>query len=510
MRVLDHFQEYKDSIKTLGRELESYVVVDGNVISQDKVLSVTVSYEGVQLKSIMKKMVIETSQKINIGSWVTVNLKVANNSIGFSGEYISFWRYIVYEEEYREDSKHYIYTCYDQMLKAMKDYDYVGINYHFPMTVKEYAMDLCATLGIEFSSYNVNFANYDKMIESDPFLTEDGQSLGYTYRDVFDQLAEVTASVIWINENGRLEIKYLADTGDTIDDNFLKDVNVGFKEKYGPINSVVLTRSGGSDSIYLKDDDSIAQNGLCEVKISDNQIMNGNDRDKYLPDIFAKLNGVEYYLNDYASTGITYYEPGDIYTIEVGENEYKCAMLNDEINISTGLSESVYTEMPEQAETPYDKADKTDRRINEAYIIVDKQNGKIEEYISRVEQAESDAGEAIEIARSTKVETDEYGRRIEVLEEKDGTLVNSLVTININGINVSTNLSAISTMITNEKFVVMNGEVPLAYFGYDEDSQSTKAEVHNLTVQEYLIAGVHRVETIEINGEDRTGWFYIG
>ena len=84
-----------------------------------------------------------------------------------------------------------------------------------------------------------------------------------------------------------------------IDEDYLRNINVTFSQKYGPINSVVLSRSAGSDNVYLRDENSIRQNGLCEVKISDNQIMNFNDRDEYLPELFSKLNGVEYYLNDF-------------------------------------------------------------------------------------------------------------------------------------------------------------------------------------------------------------------
>lgn len=88
------------------------------------------------------------------------------------------------------------------------------------------------------------------------------------------------------------------------------------------------------------------------------------------------------------------------------------------------------------------------------------------------------------------------------------TLKNSLVTIDINGINVSTDLSAISTLMTNEKFVIKSGDTTLAFFGYDVDTNSTKAEMDNLTVTNYFVAGYHRVE--KMRDGNRTGWFYIG
>ena len=155
-------------------------------------------------------------------------------------------------------------------------------------------------------------------------------------------------------------------------------------EKYGPINSIVLTRAGGADSVYLQDQQSITQNGLCELKIEDNQIMNGNDRADYLTGILAKLKGLEYYTNDFTSTGITYLELCDRYTVVIGENTYPCIMFNDEIDITQGLQEIIHTDMPEQSETDYKYASKDDRQINQAYVIAKKNEAEIQALASKV------------------------------------------------------------------------------------------------------------------------------
>lgn len=51
--------------------------------------------------------------------------------------------------------------------------------------------------------------------------------------------------------------------------------------------------------------------------------------------------------------------------------------VNDEQNITQGLEENIHTDRPETSETDYKKADTTDRKINQTYLIVDKQNQKI-------------------------------------------------------------------------------------------------------------------------------------
>src|SRR5690606_8927730 len=146
-------------------------------------------------------------------------------------------------------------------------------------------------------------------------------------RDILDEIAQATGSLICLNENDEIVVKYPTQTNDTIDEDFLKDVNVDFGQKYGVINSIVLSRSGESDNVYLRDEKSVAQNGLTEVKIVDNQIMNFNNRSDYLQGILNALNGLYYYLNDFNSTGILYYEVGDLYNVKIGENTYQCLML---------------------------------------------------------------------------------------------------------------------------------------------------------------------------------------
>lgn len=156
------------------------------------------------------------------------------------------------------------------------------------------------------------------------------------------------------------------------------------EKSIGPINSIVLARASESDKIYIKNQTSIDNNGLCELMISENQFMNFNDRSDYLQELADKLFGVEYYLNDFTSTGIMYYDLLDMYNIEIFGKTYNCLMLNDEQNITQGLEENIHTDRPETSETDYTKADKTDRKINQTYLIVDKQNQKIEGVINQI------------------------------------------------------------------------------------------------------------------------------
>lgn len=374
-----HTNDFKNAIKLHGKQLDSKIIypsLSGTVELGGKDLnSITPHYEGGILKSVMRGLTIDSNVKIPKGTMLNYQFGVLVNG---SFEYINFGNYIVDTAEKQEDTNSYLIECCDSMLYAMKDYEAPNITY--PITVRSYINAICNKIGLTFKNSNDTFVNYDKEIPNELY-----SNIGYTFRDVLDELAQVTASTICINEvDNELEIRYINDTNDSIDEEFLKDVNVNFGEKYGPINSIVLTRAGGADSVYLQDQQSITQNGLCELKIEDNQIMNGNDRADYLTGILAKLKGLEYYTNDFASTGITYLELCDRYNVVIGENTYPCIMFNDEIDITQGLEEIIHTNMPEQSETDYKYASKDDRQINQAYVIAKKNEAEIQALASKV------------------------------------------------------------------------------------------------------------------------------
>ena len=692
-----HTSDFKNQVKEFGREIDSIITyeLDGQTINlgNEELMSVTSVYEGGLLKSVMKQL--EINSKVDISKGTILNyqfgVKVRDNNVQdyrLNYDYVDFGNYIVEKSEKQEDTKSYKITCYDKMLYAMKDFErlmeYVlttdttftenkvyysspGVEYtgattgnpqslglyeyvpvQFPITIRNYIIKLCNAIGLDFANENDNFTNYNKEITKELYLADDGTSLDYTYRDVLDELAQVTASTICINNDDELEIRYINDTEgknlfdanyyynddiyspgtykytkakfkgnrtlyfkatlkegktaqngiyialsesggspyvsgtksayaisngnattgsnafenvetlyiniypnnadisrifenynllvstnninyvpfsyDIIDEEYLKDINVNFGEKYGPVNSIVFSRSADSDSIYRKDDASIEQNGLCELRISDNQILNDDNRDDFIDGVFDKLKGLEYYINDYSSTGICYYELCDKYNVSIDGNFYDCIMLNDEINVTQGLEELVHTDLLEESETDYKKADKTDRNFIRTSLIVDKQAHTITALVGTTQVLDPENSEYIgtKIQQSVNSIIQSVSDRIDAVNDdlqdqiddvKDTVpekVKNTLVEIDINGVHVKTNLSRIETLIDNTQFAITDsGNEKLAWFGYDETKNESIAQMANLTVTKYFIAGNHRVETYGDN-EERTGWFYVG
>ena len=363
-----HTSGFKNEIVNLGRELRG-VITYNNITLEDEIYSITPHYETSILKSVMKQLDLELSVNIPLNTVINCQIGIKVNG---SFEMLNYGNYVVYKSEKQEDKRTYKITCYDKMLYAMKQNE--SLNVQYPISIKNYLIALLNKIGLTLATNT--FYNESLEIPSELYL-----GLDYTYRDILDEIAQATGSIICLNENDEIIVKYPTQTNDTINEEFLKDVNVNFAERYGAINAIVLSRSGESDNVYYPS--PLPQNPV-EIKIVDNQIMNFNNRSDFLEGIYNALNGLYYYINDFESTGILYYEVGDLYNIQVGENTYQCLMLNDEVNITTGIKELIHTDMPEQSETDYTKADKTDMRINQTYRIVDKQNQVIEAVITNV------------------------------------------------------------------------------------------------------------------------------
>lgn len=365
-----HSQEFKTAIATAGRQIKNKLIYTNNaksqiIIDDDNLFEIKCITNGNILQSVMKELDIELNQEIPLKTILTYQLGIL---VGNEYEYINYGNFVVTEIEKLEESNHYKLICYDKLIYSMVDYSKLDITY--PISVKNYLQAICNKLGILFN--DTEFANQDKSINKELYL-----GFGYTFRDVLDEISQVAGGTICINSDDKLEIRYINDTQDVIDEDYLKNINVTFKEKFGAVNTLILTRSAGADKISLSKPANIPDEQKIAIEIKDNQIMNWNDREEYMQAILEKIYNIEYYVNNFDSQGICYYDLCDKYTVKIGENKYPCLLLNDEITITTGISETIFTEKQEDVINDYKKSNKQDIRTNKVSLIVDQQEASI-------------------------------------------------------------------------------------------------------------------------------------
>lgn len=375
---------FKIDIRTYGRQLDVIVNANNEDISE-KINYIKPSFNTDLFKTIMHKIEIDSS--IYIPEKTVVNLKIGIKVNETNYEYIEFKHYIVHSCERQEDTLSYKIIAYTKMKEAMIDYD---LKLTEKITLRNYLIKIFQRLGWNTSNIPTTFINSEKLI--DPSLHT---GIKYTFRDALDEIATISCSFILFN--GELPIlKYLTATNENIDESYLDEDNIEIGSKY-IINSLVFSRAEESDNIYRKDDASIEKNGLHEFKIKDCQLLNTNDRDSYMNDMFNYLKTLEFYIFDIQSKGILFLEAGDIFNLVLSGKTYPVILLNNEISIEDGITEALYLDEPTESETEYKYADTTDKRINQTYILVDKQNQKITQLASQSTEHEE---------KLTKVEQD--------------------------------------------------------------------------------------------------------
>ena len=281
--------------------------------------------------------------------------------------------YLKEEPKFNASNKTYEHTMYDGFLKGMIDYQPITITY--PTTVLAFFQQLCLKCG--YTTNITSLPNGSRSITMDIY-----EGINYTYRDVFDDIANATGSLFRCN-NGVIEKCPLGTSEITIDDDLLKNQNIELGEHFGPINAIVLSRADNADNIYKRDETLTSWN---EYKISDNQLMNDNNRSDYLDELYNALYGIEYDIFDLELVGYGGFNPLDKVTITTNNTTYNSYVFNNELTFTQGVEECIYTELPEESETDYKTSDTTDKRINQAYIMVNKQNQTINALVSEVSE----------------------------------------------------------------------------------------------------------------------------
>lgn len=533
-------KELNVRIATHSFDTNTFTYVEGTSFN-DYLYRMEIYFKGDMLKTCMRQLVLEyekdnqiISSNVQIGDVICVQLGVKLDNVSY--QYVDLGKFIINEINDNKDNNSITIKAYDYMVLTMIEHDNT-LELTYPCTLSDYLDAISTKFGFTISYDYLN--NDDMTLESDPYLDENGNSLGYTYRDILDEICEATGGIMDIDESYNLRLKYLSSTKDlTIDNTYLKEDNVSIGEHYGPINCLTLSRSADSDNISIRDEASILANGLCEIKISDNQLLNTNDRGDYAQEIFNQINGLDWQKETtLSSTGIACLEVGDRLEYEIDNNTYNINVFENQLIIESGIEENIYSNTPQTSETDYKVVSDTDKTLNQAYIIVNKQTQEIEALTSKTNTLDTTinnnyqelndkfngyipTGSLVEIQNSvTQLQTDTYTKTqidtklidgsVKLVQtasatySEDGmsyekTNSNTKTTINEVGVNVRNN---------NNESILFAGYVDNNNTQYSDFRGQTIVASENILVKKYMVVGEKsRFE----NYEDGTGCFFIG
>lgn len=360
----------EDNIQLISEQAD---MNNKELIDSELIYSINIIKNGSLLQSLMKQLNVELKYDLKVGTLINAQFGVLVND---EYEYLNFGNYIIYSKEYNANNETWNYVCYDKMLYSMIQYKPLNLNY--PCTIREYIKAVADRMGLIFKNANEDFTNYNQ-----PVLKELFEGQNVTYRDILDKLSEVTASNILINDNDELELGYPSETSDTINEENLKDVNVNFGESFGPINKVVVTETDGNYEIPAEDTSSIEQNGLTQIDIIDNVFASNGYTEIIVQAILDKIKGLTYSINDFTTTGVCYYDYLDLFNVSIGEKSYKCLLLNNEINVSQGLSETIFTNKNENTSTETNNYKSSIMSSKDVSFKINQQEGKIQSKVEK-------------------------------------------------------------------------------------------------------------------------------
>ena len=328
------------------------------------------SFDGQLFKTIMKQIEI-TVKNANEIKEKDINFKYGL-LVDDKYEYIDLGNFFIKDIEDSKKKDEITVTGYDRMIRFMKNFKQSELQLTYPCKMLKLVQRMCEVCGVEL--FSADFYNADLDVTEDFFTVQE-----LTYRDVLEKIAQATLTTAFIEEN-KLNLYKVNDNAiEKIDKSYLTDLTI--KENFGPVNALVLGRGDVEDNVEEKDQDSIKQNGRCEIRFDENEFIEFQ-REKVIEGMFEQVKGLEYYSFEASDVGIMWLNP--CACIELGDREdnlYKSYYLKANITINTGITSDIEAEIPETTETEYKVTTKEEKKTLKVERLAKKNEGLIQDLI---------------------------------------------------------------------------------------------------------------------------------
>lgn len=301
----------------------------------------------------------------------------------------------------------------------------------YPTTPLQLAQWVCGKVGISLAT--TTFPN-------DSLSIPEAISFGEqpVYADIIVAIAQASCTFARITSDDQLDFRWFSTSDFTIEQKNLAESWPETADPYGPINSLVLAREPLNDNVYIQDEESIEENGLTELKIANNPIL---DIDRHISKnaIFDRIDGFTYTPVKCKSQGFFIIEPGDIIQVQLKNQSYVTMyVMNHSISYSGSSRSSFETPALTKSQIQYQYAESVKQILKRTEAIVDKQEQRIQLII----ETQDDQAE-----RMTSIEM-EQGQISQKVEDIEATKMYRLVIVSDNGSvfkngSIDTNLRAI-------------------------------------------------------------------
>jgi hypothetical protein len=244
--VLQVSSEFKTALQSPVKRVSGYLVLpDGTEIrANGDLVRYTIEHTGEHLKTAMGHLKASLIGEYDlIGSMVDVYYGV---EIDGEYEYVLKGKFTVTNAEFVKDENLTELEGYDNMLQFQKEYTPVS---DFPTNLYGFLGAVCSGAGVLLD--NETIYNGSLEIPEDYYVDISDT----TFRDVLREICEVTGTNARILPNGHLRLETSQETGETLTYDNLLRYKLG--DKFGGINSIVLSRQPQNDDVYFQDETDI-------------------------------------------------------------------------------------------------------------------------------------------------------------------------------------------------------------------------------------------------------------
>lgn len=301
---------FKEAMKKPVKTITASLVLDDNTVitGQDKLIKITIDSSGHLFgtsTSVVNVELFGTDYNL-VDHTFSVIAKTLVDIENDTWEEANLGLFYVEESTADFEKKVTKIKGYDLMGKLAKT-PYNSGTIQFPCTVKELINQLAECFEFTVDTNLDNLPNITYQIPEDLYA----KISNCTYRDILGEIAGATATVAVFNGK---TLSFRDSKKKTDEDEIWTYDNLRtlkYKPKYGPVNSLVLARTPQEDNIAVSDNDSITANGLTEVKLANNEILD-DDRRNLIDPIFNSIKGLSYHPFESETTGFGWYKPGDL------------------------------------------------------------------------------------------------------------------------------------------------------------------------------------------------------
>lgn len=364
-------------------------------------------FDGQLFKTIMKQIDI-TVKNANEIKDKDINFKyglLVNNKY----EYVDLGSYFIKDIEDDKKQESITVTGYDKMIRFMKPFKQSELKLTYPCKLSQLVQKMGEVCGVEI--YSLDFYNADLLVDDDFFTIQE-----LTYRDVLEKITQATLTTAFIKDD-KLYFGKIENTAvQKLDKSYISNLIV--MEKFGPLNAFVIGRGEVEDNLESTDDKSILENGRCEIRFDENELIQYSNRKDVIDNMLEEIKGLEYYSFEGSDLGVMWLEPCDV--IELGDREnnfYKSIYLSAHITLNTGIKCNINADIPEETNTKYKVTTKEEKKHLKVERLAKKNEGLIQDVIEEQTEHENKISQMLQTIDSF---TQKVENEIDVTREVAG------------------------------------------------------------------------------------------